>query len=287
MLDYERLLHYPVPEVRQRYTRRDAALYALSVGFAQDPMDERQLRFVDLRDDMLTTPSFALVLGYPGFWLARPDTGVDASRVVHGEQHVELMRPLPAEGEIVGRTEITRIIDRGIGKGALLYSRRTLLDARTGEPLALTRATMLLRGEGGFGGPAGPVDAPHPMPGDAPDFVCELATRPEQALYYRLNGDENRIHADPSAARAAGFERPILHGMCTYGFACHALLRTLQNYDPRAIRSMGMRFTTPVFPGETLRVEIWKDGSFRVKVPERGVVVVDNGCMRRFGGGTQ
>lgn len=275
--DYKRLLCYPVREVRQRYTRKDTALYALSVGFGQDPTDERQYPFVSLRDDMLAAPSLSLVLGYPGFWLGNPDTGVDAARVVHGEQRVRLLRPLPAEGEVIGRTAITGIVDKGPGKGALLYSSRSLFDACSGDCLAITDATMFLRSEGGFGGPAGPVPAAPAMPAGQPDDVVDMTTRPEQALYYRLNGDENPIHADLATAQAAGFPRPILHGMCTFGIASHALTRQLAGYDPARIGAVGMRFTAPVYPGETLRTEIWRSGAFRVRAVERDVLVANYG----------
>jgi acyl dehydratase len=278
-IDYEALRRYPIAPVRQRLTRRDSALYALSIGFGQDPLDERQLRHVDLRDEMPAVPSIAVVLGHPGFWLANPDTGVDAVNLVHGEQSFTLHAPLPVEGEIVATTRVVDVVDKGEGKGALLYSEKRVVDAATDRLLATTESTTFLRADGGFGGPARPIRRPHVLPGRKPDFVCELATRPEQALYYRLNGDDNPLHYCPAVAGAAGFARPILHGLCTLGVVTHALLRTLLDYDSARLRSVQLRFSAPVLPGDTICTEIWRDGSFRARVVERDVVVVNNGLM--------
>jgi acyl dehydratase len=277
MVDYETLLQFAIPEVRQTLTKRDTVLYALSVGFGQDPVDEGQLDFVDQKRRLVAVPSMAVVLGHPGFWLANPATGVDPKSVLHGEQSVRLFRPLPVEGEIIGRTRVTDLIDKGIGRGALLYSEKHVTDASTGELLAVTSGTTFLRGAGGFGGPSGPVKTVHRVPDGDPDMTVDLPTRPEQALIYRLNGDDNSLHADPEIARQAGFPRPILHGLCTFGMACHALIRTLAHYRARGMKQMGARFTAPVFPGETIRAEIWRDSSFRCRVVERDVVVIDNG----------
>ncbi len=274
---YDSLMSHPIPEVRQRLTRRDAVFYALSVGFGQDPLDARQLDFVDADRALRAVPTQSVVLAHPGFWLADPRTGIDALRVVHGEQRIAMHRPLPVEGEVIGRTRITGLVDKGPGRGALMYSQKDVVDAETGELLAVTRSTTFLRGDGGFGGPAGPVEPPHRMPEAPPDVVVAMPTRPEQALYYRLNGDDNPLHADPAIAAKAGFPRPILHGLCTLGVVGHALLRTLGGYDVARFRELAMRFSAPVFPGETIEVDIWNDGSFRARAPERDVVVVNNG----------
>jgi len=174
------------------------------------------------------------------------------------------------------------MVDRGTDKGAVLSSRRDLLDVKTGRPLASTKATHILRADGGFGGNANHIEPPHPLPERAPDQVLNINTHPAQALLYRLNGDDNPLHAFPDIARASGFERPILHGMCTFGVACRALLQCIFNFEAGMIKSMGMRFTAPVYPGDTLRVEIWNSGSFRVIVPERSVTVANNGYFAAF-----
>ncbi|BAJ82252.1 MULTISPECIES: MaoC/PaaZ C-terminal domain-containing protein [Acidiphilium] len=279
-IDPELLLNFPIPDIRQRVTPRDVAFYALSVGMAQDPTDPRQLDFVDQHRQLHALPWMALVLGHPGFWLTDPRIGVDAVRLVHGEQALEQHLPLPVEGEIVGRTRVTGLVDKGAGRGALLYMEKQVLDAASGALYATARSTTFLRGDGGFGGPTGPVRRPPPVPGGPPDFVVELPTRPEQALFYRLNGDDNPLHADPAVAAAAGFERPILHGLCTLGVVAHALLRTLGDYDATRFRELQLRFTAPVLPGETIRTEIWRDGSFRARVAERNVMIVNHGLAR-------
>jgi len=276
-IDPEALLRHEIPDVRERLTARDAVLYALSVGLGQDPLDARQLDFVDHHRAFRALPFMAVVLGHPGFWLSDPRTGVDAVRLVHGEQGIAVHRPFPIGGEIVGRTRVTGLVDKGPGRGALLYTQKRVEDAADGTLLATATATVFLRGDGGFGGPPGPVRPPHPMPGTAPDHVVDLPTRPEQALLYRLNGDDNPLHADPAVAEAAGFPRPILHGLCTLGVVGHALLRTLGGYDPARFQALDLRFSAPVFPGETIRTEIWNDGAFQARVVGRDVLVVSNG----------
>lgn len=275
-LDYERLRNAE-HERRQTLTRRHTAFYALAVGMGHDPLDHAQLVFVDPARELVALPSMAAVLAYPGMWLADPAFGVDYEKGVNGEQGVVFHRPLPVEGEVVGTTRITGIVDKGAGRGALVYSERVVADASSGVPLATVTQTVFLRGDGGFGGPPGPVRAPHPLPDRAPDHTVDLTTRPEQALFYRFNGDDNPLHVDPRVAARAGFPRPILHGLCTFGVACHALVRALCEYDPTRMRALEARFSAPVFPGETIRTEMWADGSFRARVVERDVVVVTNG----------
>lgn len=279
----ENLLNFPIPEIRQRLRWQDSALYALSLGCGQDPMEEADLRFVTEGAAMRALPTMAVVLGYPGFWLRDPATGVDAVRLVHGEQSVEIHAPLPTEGEVIGRSRVTGLVDRGEGKGALLYSERVILDAATGAKLATLEQTTFLRGDGGFGGPSGPVKKPAPEPEGAPDLVLDLPTRPEMALLYRLNGDHNPLHSSPAIAAKAGFPRPILHGLATFGLVGRALLRAVCEGDPARFGRMSCRFSAPVFPGETIRTEIWRsrDGAaFRARAVERDVVVVGNGAFR-------
>lgn len=271
------LMQFPIPDVRQHLTRRDLAFYALSVGAGQDVMDEAELALVDPDKGPIVLPAVVVVLCHPGFWLADPATGVDAVKVVHGEQGFVIHKPLPLEGAIVGRTRVTGIVDKGLGKGALIYTEKTLSHQATGEVFATTTATVFARGDGGFDGPAGPVRPVHAMPATAPDHSVVLATRPEQALYYRLNGDMNPLHADPATAARAGFPRPILHGLCTLGVVCRALVRALCGGEASRLRGLDLRFSAPVFPGETICTEMWNDGSFRARVMERDVVAINNG----------
>jgi acyl dehydratase len=276
-IEYETLRNFSIPEVRQRLAPRDTILYALSIGLGQDPMDPRQLDFVDHHRALKAMPSMAVVLGHPGFWLANPATGVDAVRLVHGEQGIVIHHPLPVEGEIIGRTRVVGLIDKGTGAAALLYTEKEVIEAATGRLLATTASTTFLRGQGGFGGPAGPVKSAHAVPAGAPDITFDLATRPEQALYYRLNGDDNPLHADPAVAAKAGFPRPILHGLCTLGVVCHALVASLTGYDAALLSALDLRFSAPVFPGETIRTEVWRSGAFQARSVERDVLVVTNG----------
>nr|WP_314074390.1 MaoC/PaaZ C-terminal domain-containing protein [uncultured Roseococcus sp.] len=282
MIVEEKLLAYPVPEIRTEVRWQDVALYNLSIGLGQDPLDRRQLPFT-YEPEIRAMPSMAVVLGYPGFWVKAPETGVDWVKVVHGEQSLILHKPLPASGTLVGITRVTGIVDRGAGKGALIYSERVVRDEATGEKLATIEQTTFARGDGGFGGQPGPVKAPHPEPAGAPEVTLDLPTRPEQAAYYRLNGDHNPLHIDPDVAAKAGFKAPILHGLCTFGVVCHALMRELCDYDPAKFGRMDLRFSSPVYPGETIRTEIWREAggaSFRARVVERDVVVVSNGLFR-------
>jgi acyl dehydratase len=279
-IDYHKLKNWSFPEVEHHYRAKDTILYALGLGFGADPMDRDQLRFV-YEDGLKALPTLATVLAYPGQWSKNPETGIDWKQVVHGEQRVVLHQPLPALGTVIGRTAIDDIIDKGPGRGALVYSRRDLYDKETGALLASLGGTSFLRGNGGFGGPAGPTRPVHPLPEREPDLVCDLPTLPQAALIYRLSGDYNPLHADPEIAKAAGFPRPILHGLCTFGIAGHALLRLFCGYDPARLRGIEGRFSAPVFPGDTVRTEIWREGAgragFRCRVMARDAVVINNG----------
>ena len=276
----DKLFNWPFKEVEQTYTVRDSIIYALGLGFGADPLDEGQLNFTFEERDFKAVPTMAAVLCTPGFWVRDPGSGVDWKKVLHGEQAIELHRPLPPKATIKARSRITDIIDKGKGKGALFFAERTLVDGATDEPLATLKSTTFARGDGGFGGPSGPQPEPHVLPHREPDEVCDLPTLPQAALIYRLSGDPNPLHADPQVAAAAGFDRPILHGLCTLGIAGHAILKTYCDYDTARFKSLKLRFSSPVFPGETIRTEMWRDGknvSFRAKVVERDIVVLNNG----------
>ncbi|PTM60507.1 MaoC/PaaZ C-terminal domain-containing protein [Phreatobacter oligotrophus] len=278
-IDYAKLKAWPFPDLEHSYTAKDTILYALGVGCGADPVDRSELPFV-YEDGLKALPTMAVVLGYPGFWLKDPNTGVDWRKVLHGEQGLLIHKPLPATGTVIGRTRVTEIIDKGPGKGALLLSERDVIDKASGDLLATLTSTTFIRGEGGFGGPSGPSPEPHPLPERAPDLAVDLPTLPQAALIYRLSGDYNPLHADPDVATGAGFPRPILHGLCTYAVAGRAILKACCDNDPARLTRLDLRFSAPVLPGETVRTEIWRDGSavsFRARVVERDVVVLNNG----------
>jgi acyl dehydratase len=279
MIDPQRLLDWPFEDVVQTYTARDTMLYALGIGLGSDPADAGQLRFVYERE-LAAFPTMAVVLCHPGAWIAHPDTGVDRRMVLHGEQGLVLHRPLEPEATVRGRTRVTRVFDKGAGKGALVFSERRIVDDASGEPIATLTSTSFCRADGGFGGPPEKLPQPHTMPPGPPQHVVELGTLAQQALIYRLNADYNPLHADPEFARAAGYPRPILHGLCTFGMAAHALVKAVCGYDAARLASFAARFTSPAFPGETISVDIWQEGnevSFQAWVRARQKMVLDNG----------
>lgn len=285
-IDYHRLKHWQFPEVHQSYTEKDCMLYALGVGIGADPLDPEQLRFV-YEKGLKTMPTMAAVLGYPGFWMQHPETGIDWKRLLHGEQRLRVHRVLPVSGSIVGRTAVKSVTDKGAGKGAIVVVERTITEAVTGTPFATIDMLTFCRGDGGYSESGQPSDAlgcalPTP-PEAAPDEVCDLPTRPEAALLYRLSGDPNPLHADPAIAIGAGFDRPILHGLAVYGIAAHAILKRLCGYAPEMLREFNVRFAAPVYPGETIRTEMWlRDDTvyFRARSVERDCIVLSNGTAK-------
>ncbi|MBI4191822.1 MAG: MaoC family dehydratase N-terminal domain-containing protein [Betaproteobacteria bacterium] len=258
------------------------------MGVGADPLDENQLKFV-YEKNLQAMPTMANVLGYPGLWIREPAAGIDWQKVLHGEQSMRLHKPLPAAGTIIGRTRVTGVIDKGPGKGALLLQQREIFDKANGALLATLEAVTFCRGDGGFstnGGADGkqvsdPPPAPaHELPKGEPQIVCDMPTLPQMALIYRLCSDRHPMHVDPATAKASGFPRPILHGLGTLGIAGYALLKSYCDYDPAKFRFLRLRFSAPVFPGETIRMEMWKNGavvSFRARVVERDIVVLNNG----------
>jgi acyl dehydratase len=276
---YDKLMALKIADAEHTYTDKDTMLYALGVGLGHDPLDLQQLDFV-YEKNLKALPTFAAVLGYPGFWVRDLNTGIDWVRIVNGEQGVVLHQPLKPKGAVIGKTRIVDVIDKGAGKGALIYTERKVSDKATGELIATVTQTTFARADGGFGGPPRESPPVHPIPERKPDLVCDLDTRPEQAMIYRLSADRNPLHVDPEVAKAAGYPKPILHGLATFGVVGHALLRSVCDYDPARVKSFAGRFSAPVFPGETIRTELWCDGevvSFRASVPARNVVVMNNG----------
>jgi acyl dehydratase len=278
-LDPHKVLNWKFPEVEHTYTEKDTILYALGLGCGSDPDAPDDLRFVYERG-LLALPTMAVVLAYPGNWLESGESTADYSKVLHGEQSLTLHRPVPPAGTVVGRTRIVDLLDKGRDKGAVLYTERAILDKGSGAPIATMASTTMLRGDGGWGGKPGPQPAPHTLPEAAPELTLDLKTHPNSALIYRLSGDRNPLHADPKAAAAGGFKSPILHGLCTFGVVGRALVKACCGGNPARLKSMQVRFSAPVFPGETIRTDMWPDGgrvSFRARVVERDVVVLNNG----------
>ena len=280
--DPDRLLALPPRETISRHGPRDVMLYALGVGSSiEDPLAPETLKFCYERG-LSVLPTMAVVLAWPGFWASEPSYGIDWKRLLHGEQSLILHKPIPVEGELVSQLRITDIYDKGAAKGALLYSQRDLYERSSGDLLATEIRGTFLRGNGGAGGRTDAAPAPYQTTrtGD-PDIVVSLPTRTDQALLYRLSGDYNPLHADPAIAAGAGFEAPILHGLCTYGVVGRAVLGALCANDPARLKRLDCRFSSPVFPGETIVTEFWVErpgvAAFRASVQERGVVVLTNG----------
>ncbi len=254
------------------WTAKDCMLYALGVGCGVDQLEY----FLPAEQKVLPTMATVLGGGGPLYEAGSWKRG----SLVHGEQAIEVTGPIPAEGRNTTQGRIAGIYDKG--KGALLVLESTSRDAETGEVRFRTRSGFFIRGEGGFGGDRGPSLEGNRAPERKPDLEVTHETRTDQALLYRLNGDPNPLHFDPEFAKKAGFERPILHGLCTYGFAGRALLDGLCGSDPARFRSMEGRFSKPVFPGQTLTTSIWVDGSEAVfrTTTEDGTVVFDQGRCR-------
>jgi acyl dehydratase len=264
------------------WTSKDALLYAVGVGAGLgDPLSE--LEFTTENSEGITQQ----VLPTYGVLISQAPTGrslgdFDRALLVHAEQTFELHQPLPVAGTAKTVATVTGIYDKG--SGALVVTENVAVDAATGTPLVTARSSAFIKGQGGFGGDRGPSD-PWARPDRDPDHVVTHQTRPEQALVYRLSGDRNPLHVDPKFAARGGFERPILHGLCTYGVTGRALLHALCGSDPARFRAMSGRFSHPVYPGESLVISMWlsddaSDEALFQTATENGTIVIDRGRMR-------
>jgi len=254
-------------------TDRDVIFYALSIGLGRDPMDAWDLRYV-FEANLKVFPTMPIVVGHPGNWMTDPATGITRTMVVHGAQRMSTFRELPIGGTVITTNRVTNIWDKG-DKGAVMDLVRETSDKVTGELIARSESSVFCRADGGFGGPQGESYRFLPVPDRAADRSIEMPTDPNMALVYRLNNDRNPLHADPSFAAKAGFSRPILHGLATYGVAAVAIAKAVPE---KTIRSIEARFSKPVLPGETVVVDMWDkdDGiAFRARVGEK--VVLDRG----------
>lgn len=255
MIDPATIFAHDFGQPEQCYVARDAILYALGLGLGADPLDQEDLRFLDERA-LSVMPTFAVTLCSPGMWIRNPALGVDFGKLVHLAQYAEFPAPLPAAANVRGEAEVISLTDRGEGKGAVLVLERRISDAATGTLYCRLHQTLLLRGDGGFGGVAA-KRLDEPMPTDAPDTTATFATSPRAALIYRLSGDWNPLHLDPQLAAQAGFTRPILHGLASYGVAGAAVSRAL-GHDAAALSKLACRFSGVVLPGDELSFKVWK-----------------------------
>jgi acyl dehydratase len=235
---------------------KDCILYALGVGAGVDDLAFTTENTMDVPQQVL--PTMAVVLGVGGMGAFGRIGTFNPAMLVHGEQAITVHRPIPTQGTVSTVGTITGIYDKG--KGAVVVSESVSTDVSSGEPLFTNTMSAFIRGEGGWGGDRGPSGPRNVAPERDPDHTVELQTSVDQALLYRLSGDRNPLHSDPKFAAMGGFDRPILHGLCTYGFTGRALLASLCDGDPARFSSMEGRFSSPVFPGEALTVRIWRTG---------------------------
>lgn len=273
---YPEVLGLSDEERRFRWTARDTMFYALAVGAGSDPARAQELRFVH-EAGLRALPTMATVVAW-GAGVSPAQLGIDRRRSLHAAERIVLHRPLPVEGAVVAHSRVLAAWDKG-EKGAIIDRETVLTDAVSGEALVTLQRSAIARADGGFGGPSDAPPSREP-PSRAPDAVLHYATRPDQALIYRLCGDRNPLHADPAAARQAGFARPILHGLCTYGICCRAVLEAFCSHDPSRIASFEARFSAPVLPGDDIDVLLWLDGSeisFEARVSARDATVIRSG----------
>lgn len=302
-MNLQSVLARPFPPIEQRYGWRDAALYALSLGMAQDPLDGAELPYVyegyeqgywgrrGPASPFRAVPSLCVTLGWLPFWQDEPALAIGWQRIVHGEMSFVLQRPLAPEGHVRATHRVAAVQDKGAGRGALLHMDKVLTDAASGEPIATLRSVEFLRDDGGCGhwsdggGPGSPLP---PLPADfRATATMDIPGTRQAALLYRLaSGDYMPIHADPEVARRAGFERPISHGLNNMGMACRALLRHFAPGRPERLHEMGVRFVAPGLPGDTVRVEMMLSATapglvhFRARALERDVPLLDRGHCR-------
>lgn len=283
-LDSQRLEDLRLTDRVHRYTRHDTRLYALSIGFGADPLDRDELRFVTPGAELLAVPSMASIFGgviaelTAACELQRPELAL------HASQRLEVLSPLPPEGELSITGSISGLYDRGAERGAEIHMQAEARLRDSDLPLYRATYVTVARGDGGFGGSPPQRSRAASSPADKdPDQIHRFPTRRGQALLYALNGDDNPIHIDPAIASKAGFDVPILHGLCTYGIACRAVLAEICDYRPERIRTFDARFSAPVLPGDTLAVDLWSSRDhvdFQVRAEERGITVLKRGHCR-------
>lgn len=280
-MDVAQVLARDFGVIEQSYTFKDTILYALGVGLGAKPLDPKHLRFL-YEDGLIAMPSMANVLGHPGFWAIDPKYAIDWKKLLHAEQRMIMHAAIPSEGKVVSHIDIMGIRDLGT-RGAMMHQRKVLKDA-SGEPIATTITSLMLRGDtdtGDHGDAPGELEK---LPETAPDRSVDFEVAEILPLIYRLSGDLNPLHIDPAVAEVAGFPRPILHGLATKGIATYAILSEFSDLNPARLTSMSLRFSRPVLPGDILRFDFWNDTPgticFRAAVPARDQVVLDRGIAK-------
>ncbi len=275
-LNAQAILAHPFETCERVVSDQEVMLFALSVGVGRDPMDEQELRYV-FEEDLQAFPTLPIVLGHPGPWMADPVFGIDRRMLVHGTQRLEIHGPIRTGLPFLAANRVLEVVDKGAGKGGIIVLERTLRDKASGQLLARIESSTFCRADGGFGGQRQVSREFRAVPDRPPDAGIEMVTQPNQALWYRLNGDRNPLHASPAFAVKAGFPRPILHGLCTYSVAAHGLMKLNPG---KALSMIETRFSKPVYPGEVIRIEAWRepDGmAFRAIVDQREATVLDRG----------
>ena len=276
-IDYDKIMSLKTKNQEFSYSDRETMLYGLGIGFGKDPLNNEELKFVYERD-LKTVPSMATVISW-GAGNMR-ESGINYLLVLHGEQRLKMYEPLPHAADILVDSSVKGVFDKGKEKGALIITETDIKLKESEKLLCTLSSTTFARGDGGFGGPSDGAPVPHSIPDRKSDDEFFADTEPNQALIYRLSGDRNPLHSDPEIAKAAGFDAPILHGLCTYGTACRTIISNVCNYDSRLIEEFNVRFSSPVYPGEKISTEIWSDDnviSFRCWVRDRNVMVLNNG----------
>lgn len=280
-LDAATLMAYPIPSSRQTVAPRDAILYALGTGYGLEPLDPAHLAHTQ-ENGLVPAATLANVVAHAGPWMK--EAGVDWQRLVHSEQRLTIHHPVPLDMPLVSRSRMISVVDRGPDKGMFATFERVIETEADGLPVASIIQTNACRGDGGCGSAGTAPEPLAPLPDRPADKSMTIALREDAALLYRLNGDLNPLHSDPAYAAGAGFSRPILHGLCTFGHAGYAIGRLCSEAGIAALGHIEARFSAPVMPGEEILFEVWQERQgevrFRAGVPARGTTILNRGTAR-------
>ena len=279
-INYDTLINWTFEDVPHQYTERDTILYALGLGLGRDPLNKDELHYT-YEKGLVALPTLAVTLSTLGMWVKHPDTGINVVKLVHSGQGATFHKPLPVAASVIGRARVRDVYDRGAGKGAILVLERSIYDAKSNECYCTLEQTLMLRGDGGFGGEPPPASSTLAIPDRSADLTGQWQTSPGQAILYRLSGDLNPLHIDPDVASKAGFSQPILHGFCSYGIA--GWIATQVSDRPASdLLQLDCRFTAPVIPGERIDFQFWQQDSqtllFKALVGDR--IVLTNGLAK-------